>query len=58
MGERPKNVRIIRQFPGMNSRTDPDDLQEGQAQLQLNLSSEQPGMLKTRSGFQKIQFEN
>ena len=44
-------------FPGLASRIDPDDLPDGAAREQVNLTSHRPGVLATRPGFLAVTFE-
>lgn len=47
----PRNRERIREFPGLKSNIDPDDLQAGAAQVQINMTSQIDGYLISRKGF-------
>lgn len=57
MTELGKSGRAIRDFPGLVLEVDPHDLQEGATDLQVNCTSEDHGMLKSRHGYVVLQFE-
>lgn len=55
----PARVRTtIADFPGLINNSDPMDLPTGAAVVQRNATSEVPGRLTVRKGFQKVNFEN
>jgi hypothetical protein len=57
VAEIPKSTVEMRDFPGMATRVDPDDYQEGMSQVQINLDSNLQGELRTRSGYREVTFE-
>lgn len=44
-------------FPGLATRADPDDLADGAGRDQVNVSSHRPGELRTRPGYLQVTFE-
>lgn len=57
MGQPAKKAVEIRDFAGLVTRADPDDVPPGAAQDQVNLSSARAGELVTRSGARPVIFE-
>lgn len=53
----PKNVVQMRDFPGLVVSVDPHDVEPGVAVIQVNVTSQNPGMLKTRMGWRVCVFE-
>lgn len=52
-----KNVVQMRDFPGLVVNADPHDIPDGAAVIQVNVTSENPGMLQTRMGIRNCVFE-
>lgn len=48
----------MRDFPGLVLNLDPDDLAEGTAQVQTNITSARPAALEVRPGFRPVRFED
>ncbi len=46
-----------RDFPGLATSADPDDLAVGAARDQVNVTSHRPGELRSRPGYVKVTFE-
>lgn len=44
-------------FPGLSTRADPDDLADGAGRDQVNMSSHRQGELRSRPGYQRVTFE-
>ena len=57
MGMPAKESVVMRDFSGMASKPDSDDLTPGAAQVQVNVMSSRPGELRTRQGYQQLSFE-
>jgi hypothetical protein len=47
----------IRDFPGLVSKADADDIPVGTAAQQLNAMSTRPGELRVRPGYKVLTFE-
>lgn len=55
----PERVRVsITDFPGLINNQDPMDLPPGAAVKQVNATSDVPGRLSVRKGYQLVTFEN
>ncbi len=54
--EQVKKVQA-RDFPGLATRADPDDLADGAGRDQVNLTCIRPGELRSRAGYKKLTFE-
>jgi len=52
-----KAASEIRDFAGLTTSIDPDDLESGAAVMQTNATSEIAGELRTRNGFAVVIFE-
>ncbi len=52
----PESVEI-KDFSGLMTRADPDDLPPGAAQVQTNLTSSRPGELRVRPGLRQVSFD-
>jgi hypothetical protein len=48
---------VIRDFPGLLTNADPNDLPAGAAREQVNCRSERPGELQVRRGYVVVRFE-
>lgn len=57
MADKPRQVVLIQQFPGINDLVDELDFRPGSAQIQTNLQSEDPGKLEVRPGYTEVEFE-
>lgn len=54
----PAKVSVeIRDFPGLVTRIDPDDLTPGAGREQLNVQSHHPSQLRVRPGYRPLSFE-
>lgn len=54
----PARVKVeIRDFPGIQSREDPDDVPPGAAVEQVNAQSHHPMELRVRPGVVELSFE-
>lgn len=51
-----KSVQI-RDFPGLMTKPDPDDVDPGAAVEQTNAQSHHPGELRVRPGVERLNFE-
>ncbi len=56
MAERPRRIIDIRDFLGLVTRADPEDVRSGAATEQVNVISE-PGELVVRDALKQITFE-
>lgn len=57
MPEAARTARVIRNFPGLVLEHDIHDLPEGATDVQVNCTSEDQGVLKSRSGYVTLEFE-
>ena len=57
MAEPARERKEIRDFPGMITSADPDDIPDGAAEVQVNLISVKPGEMRVRSGYKFVSFE-
>ncbi len=57
MGRNEIEQVVIRDFPGLQTNVDPNDLDPGGARRQVNLHAERPGELRPRQGWARIKFE-
>lgn len=57
MAELAKEKVEIRDFPGLASRVDPNDVLPGAATVQINVTCVTPGALSVRGGLRPVQFE-
>lgn len=48
---------VMRDFPGLATNIDPHDLTPGSAQVQVNVTSNRPGELRTREGWRRVKFD-
>jgi len=58
MGEPAKKIVEIRDFRGMASNYDPNDIVPGSSQLQININGLQRGQLEIRRGMRQVVFES
>lgn len=55
----PERVKVsITDFGGLINNQDPMDIPPGAAVKQINATSDVPGRLSVRKGYQKVNFEN
>ena len=47
----------LRDFPGMNTHTDVEDLGSGAAEVQVNVTSDKVAQLTVRLGYREVTFE-
>ena len=57
MAELAKSGKIIRDFPGLDMETDLHELKEGSTDVQVNCTSEDVGVLRSRHGYVVLTFE-
>ena len=57
MPELSQHGRVIKDFPGLILDTDLHDLPDGSTDLQLNCTSEDEGILRSRHGYVLVKFE-
>lgn len=57
MTEPPKARVEMRDFPGLVTNADPDDIQAGAAQVQNNILVVRSGELEVRAGYRAVRFE-
>lgn len=48
----------MKDFPGLLTNMDPDDLTPGAARIQVNATCERAAMLEVRPGYLKVRFED
>jgi hypothetical protein len=53
----PQETLAIRDFPGLNTKGDRDDIPSGASVIQVNLMSTRPGVLQVRPGMREVKFE-
>lgn len=58
MGEPAESAVEIRDFRGMASNYDPNDIMPGSSQLQVNVNGLQRGQLEVRRGMREVTFED
>ena len=56
MPEQERSEVAMRDFGGLNSETDANDLAPGAADIQTNLTSEEIGVLRSRPGLKLVVF--
>lgn len=49
---------VIRDFAGLKTNQDPNDIEPGAATRQVNVSAERPGELRPRQGWARVRFDN
>ena len=57
MGVEAKEVVEIKDFRGMASNFDPNDISPGTSQVQTNVNGLQRGQLEVRRGMREVTFE-
>lgn len=57
MAKPPKESVAVKDFPGLGTKQDPDDLPPGGAVIQVNFMSSRPGQLRVRPGYRPLVFE-
>lgn len=58
MPEKVKAKVEIREFPGLATTVDPDDMPPGAAEIQVNVGAGTYGSLECRSGYAQVSFDN
>jgi len=53
----PEGSVVMRDFPGLSTKSDALDLTPGAARVQVNLMSTVPGELTVRQGLREVRFE-
>ena len=53
----PKAIIDLRTFNGMSLHIDPEDLGDGAAEEQVNITSDKVGQLTVRGGYREVTFE-
>lgn len=56
--EEPVSVVDVRDFPGLATNLDPDDLRPGTAREQVNVLGSRPALLEVRPGFRVVRWED
>lgn len=51
------DVTVIRDFPGLVTNADPNDLPQGSAKVQVNVTATIYGEFRVRGGFRTVKFE-
>ena len=54
----PDEQVFIRDFPGIVTNADPNDLTPGAARIQINLQATLIGELRVRGGYRAVKFED
>ncbi len=57
MAQKPKESVTIRDFPGLITKPDPDDINEGAARIQINLTCIRTAELRVRDGIRQLSFD-
>lgn len=57
MGTLPRQTVELRDFPGLGTKVDPDDLAPGASREQTNAQSHHPGELRARPGVKRLTFD-
>ncbi len=47
----------IRDFAGLRTNRDPDDVEPGESLEQVNVNAERQGELRPRQGYSRVKFE-
>jgi hypothetical protein len=58
MDEKPKSKVEIRQFAGLVTNQDRQDVQAGAARVQINIAASRPDQLDVRKGYRVVRFED
>jgi len=58
MDEKPKGQVEIRQFVGLVTNQDRNDIQPGAARVQVNIQVSRPDQLDVRKGYRVVRFED
>lgn len=48
---------VVRDFAGLRTNRDPDDVDPGESRQQVNVNAERPGELRPRQGYSRVKFE-
>ncbi len=57
MAQQPVKQMVIRDFAGLRTNRDPDDVDPGEAIEQVNVNAERLGELRPRQGYSRVKFE-
>lgn len=57
MAEQPVTQKVIRDFAGLVTNRDPDDIEPGESLEQVNVNAERKGELRPRQGWARVKFE-
>ncbi len=55
--QKPLTKIAIRDFAGLRTNRDPDDVDPGEAIQQVNVNAERLGELRPRQGYSRVKFE-
>lgn len=58
MAEKPKARVEIKDFPGLATSIDPDDMPPGSATIQTNIGTDAFGSLSVRQGYKEVSFQD
>ncbi len=48
---------VVRDFAGLVTNRDPDDIEPGSSRQQVNVNAERQGELRPRQGYARVKFE-
>ncbi len=48
---------VVRDFAGLRTNRDPDDVTPGESRQQVNVNAERQGELRPRQGWVRVKFE-
>lgn len=57
MAQKPVVQVVVRDFAGLRTNRDPDDIQPGESRQQVNVNAERSGELRPRQGYARVKFE-
>ncbi len=57
MAEKEVAKVVVRDFGGLRTNRDPDDVDPGESRQQVNVSAERQGELRPRQGYSRVKFE-
>ncbi len=58
MAQKPIARVVIRDFAGLETNSDPSDVEPGKAKRQVTLTAERSGELRVRQGWARVKFED
>jgi hypothetical protein len=58
MGVKPVLRVVIRDFAGLETNADPNDIEPGKAREQINIVAERSGELRPRQGWARVKFQS